>query len=138
MVSRRRHDVDHSRAPARAPVADQLGLQLTDHRRLEITALDHERAAPELGEQAPAAGAPNVPPVDRHAGRRVSATASRAVAGESFVCGPDGRVMARGVKSADDIVYCDVDYSELAHSNARQLFMKHRRPELYTDWISKT
>jgi N-carbamoylputrescine amidase len=59
-------------------------------------------------------------------------------AGESFVCGPDGRVMARGLKSADDIVYCDVDYSELANSNARRLFMKHRRPELYSDWITKS
>ena len=59
-------------------------------------------------------------------------------AGESFVCGPDGRVMARGLKSADEIVYCDVDYSELASSNARQLFLKHRRPELYTAWISKS
>jgi predicted amidohydrolase len=56
-------------------------------------------------------------------------------AGESFVCGPDGRVMARGKKSADDIVYCDVDFSELPQSNARQLFMKHRRPELYSEWI---
>lgn len=57
-------------------------------------------------------------------------------AGESFVCGPDGRVMARGPKCADDILYCDVDYAELADSNARRLFMKHRRPELYTAWIS--
>ena len=56
-------------------------------------------------------------------------------AGESFVCGPDGRVMARGTKSADDIVYCDVDFSELPRSNARQLFMKHRRPGLYAEWI---
>lgn len=59
-------------------------------------------------------------------------------AGESFVCGPDGRVMARGQKSVDEIVYADVDFSELAHSNARQLFLKHRRPELYGEWISKT
>lgn len=58
-------------------------------------------------------------------------------AGESFVCGPDGRVMARGRKSADEIVYCDVDYSELARSNARQLFMKHRRPELYPGWVKR-
>ncbi len=57
-------------------------------------------------------------------------------AGESFVCGPDGRVMARGPKSEDAIVYADVNFSELASSNARQLFMKHRRPELYSGWIS--
>ena len=58
-------------------------------------------------------------------------------AGESFVCGPDGRVMARGPKSEDAIVYAEVDLAELAHSNARQLFMQHRRPELYSAWISR-
>jgi predicted amidohydrolase len=58
-------------------------------------------------------------------------------AGESFVCGPDGRVLARGAKSQDAIVYADVDFSELATCNARQLFMKHRRPELYGDWLTR-
>ncbi|MEO7157349.1 MAG: nitrilase-related carbon-nitrogen hydrolase [Vicinamibacterales bacterium] len=58
-------------------------------------------------------------------------------AGESFVCGPDGRVIARGGKSRDDIVYAELDYAELANSNARRLFMKHRRPGLYADWLSK-
>jgi predicted amidohydrolase len=58
-------------------------------------------------------------------------------AGESFVCGPDGRVMTRGPKSQDAIVYADVDFSELANCNARQLFLKHRRPELYSGWISR-
>jgi predicted amidohydrolase len=57
-------------------------------------------------------------------------------AGESFVCGPDGRVMARGAKSEDAIVYAEIDFSELAGSNARQLFMKHRRPELYSGWVT--
>lgn len=59
-------------------------------------------------------------------------------AGESFVCGPDGRVMARGPLSQDAIVYADLDFSELAACNARQLFMRHRRPELYGGWISTT
>jgi predicted amidohydrolase len=58
-------------------------------------------------------------------------------AGESFVCGPDGSVIARGPKSADAIVYADVDFKQLADSNARRLFMKHRRPELYADWIAR-
>ncbi|HEX6163248.1 MAG TPA: nitrilase-related carbon-nitrogen hydrolase [Vicinamibacterales bacterium] len=58
-------------------------------------------------------------------------------AGESFVCGPDGRVMARGAKSRDEIVYAEIDFGELAKSNARQLFMKHRRPELYGDWLTR-
>jgi predicted amidohydrolase len=58
-------------------------------------------------------------------------------AGESFVCGPDGTVMARGARSTDDIVYAEIDYAALAGSNARRLFMKHRRPELYAAWIEK-
>lgn len=56
-------------------------------------------------------------------------------AGESFVCGPDGRVLARGPKSEDAIVYADVDFAELDDCNARRLFMQHRRPELYGDWL---
>ena len=58
-------------------------------------------------------------------------------AGESFVCGPDGEVIARGARSKDEIVYAEIDYAKLRESNARRLFMKHRRPELYGDWISK-
>jgi predicted amidohydrolase len=58
-------------------------------------------------------------------------------AGESFVCGPDGNVIVRGPKSEDAIVYADLDFTELPSSNARRLFMKHRRPELYADWIAR-
>jgi N-carbamoylputrescine amidase len=59
-------------------------------------------------------------------------------AGESFVCGPDGEVIARGALSKDEIVYAEIDYAKLAASNARKLFMRHRRPELYADWIKKS
>ena len=58
-------------------------------------------------------------------------------AGESFVCGPDGGVIARAAKSEDAILYADLDLAATARSNARRLFLKHRRPELYSDWISK-
>ena len=58
-------------------------------------------------------------------------------AGESFVCGPDGRVISRAPKGADAILYADIDLSELAQSNARQLFLKHRRPQLYADWLAR-
>jgi len=58
-------------------------------------------------------------------------------AGESFVCGPDGAVIARGPKMADAIVYADLDVAALPQSSARSLFMKHRRPELYAGWIAK-
>ena len=56
-------------------------------------------------------------------------------AGESFVCAPDGEVVARAAKSADEILYADIDLSANASSNARRLFMKHRRPQLYGDWL---
>jgi predicted amidohydrolase len=55
--------------------------------------------------------------------------------GESFVCGPDGDVLARAPKSADAILYADIDLAATATSNARRLFMKHRRPQLYADWL---
>jgi N-carbamoylputrescine amidase len=58
-------------------------------------------------------------------------------AGESFVCGPDGEVVARAPKSADAILYADLDLGKTKDSNARRLFMKHRRPQLYADWIAK-
>ena len=55
--------------------------------------------------------------------------------GESFVCGPDGAVIARAPQGADTILYADVDAGRNAVSHARQLFLKHRRPELYADWL---
>jgi N-carbamoylputrescine amidase len=58
-------------------------------------------------------------------------------AGESFVCGPDGEVIARAAKSTDEILCADIDLSETAKSNARRLFMKHRRPQLYADWLAR-
>ncbi|MGI9519183.1 MAG: nitrilase-related carbon-nitrogen hydrolase, partial [Pirellulaceae bacterium] len=56
-------------------------------------------------------------------------------AGESFVCGPDGRVLARASQGTDEILYCDIDLGEVPASHARQLFLRDRRPELYADWI---
>jgi predicted amidohydrolase len=56
-------------------------------------------------------------------------------AGESFVCGPDGEVLARAAKSKDEILFAELNMSALSESNARKLFMRHRRPELYGDWI---
>lgn len=56
-------------------------------------------------------------------------------AGESFVCGPDGGVIARAPQGTDTILYADVDYRHNEQSNARQLFLRHRRPELYAGWL---
>jgi predicted amidohydrolase len=58
-------------------------------------------------------------------------------AGESFVCGPDGEVIARAAKSKDEILIAEIEPANLSESNARRLFLKHRRPELYGDWLSK-
>lgn len=56
-------------------------------------------------------------------------------AGESFVCGPDGRVLARAGEGRDEILYCDVDLSECEKSHAKRLFLRDRRPEIYRDWL---
>jgi len=58
-------------------------------------------------------------------------------AGESFVCAPDGRVIARAAQGADAILYADLDFAQNASSHARQLFLRHRRPELYAGWLSR-
>jgi len=58
-------------------------------------------------------------------------------AGESFVCAPDGRVIARAPQGTDAILYADVDFTQNAASHARQLFLQHRRPELYGEWLSR-
>jgi predicted amidohydrolase len=56
-------------------------------------------------------------------------------AGESFVCGPDGTVFARAKQGTDEILYADVDLAATRDSHARTLFMRHRRAELYADWL---
>jgi N-carbamoylputrescine amidase len=58
-------------------------------------------------------------------------------AGESFVCGPDGTVVARAKLGTDEILYADVDVAQNAASNARRLFLRDRRPELYGAWLGR-
>jgi N-carbamoylputrescine amidase len=58
-------------------------------------------------------------------------------AGESFVCAPDGRVIARAPAMADTILYADVDLATTAGSHARRLFMRDRRPDLYSAWVGR-
>ena len=57
-------------------------------------------------------------------------------AGESFVCAPDGRVVARA-GGAEETLLCDVDLAEVGRSHARRLFLRHRRPALYADWLGE-
>ena len=56
-------------------------------------------------------------------------------AGESFVCAPDGRVIARAPAMRDEILYAEIDPGAAASSHARRLFLRDRRPELYGDWL---
>ena len=57
--------------------------------------------------------------------------------GESFVCAPDGRGIARAPAMRDAILYADVDLAATTRSHARRLFMRDRRPELYADWVGR-
>ncbi len=57
-------------------------------------------------------------------------------AGESFVCAPDGRVVAQA-GGGEELLLADVDLAEVARSHARRLFLKHRRPGLYADWLAR-
>ena len=49
-------------------------------------------------------------------------------AGESYVVGPDGRVLAQAPAGEDSILYCDIDLSEIESSNARRFFLPSRLP----------
>ena len=56
-------------------------------------------------------------------------------AGESFVCDPAGRVVARSPEGEDHLLLADLDLAEVERSHARQLFLRDRRPELYPTWL---
>jgi N-carbamoylputrescine amidase len=56
-------------------------------------------------------------------------------AGESFVCDPSGRVLARAGSLTEEILVCDLDLGEVERSHAKSLFLRDRRPELYGGWL---
>jgi len=56
--------------------------------------------------------------------------------GESFVCNPEGEVIARAGLSTEEILIRDIDLNDCVKSHAKRLFMRDRRPELYTDWLN--
>ena len=55
--------------------------------------------------------------------------------GESFVCAPNGSVIARAGSEAHTILYADLELEKVSRSHARRLFLRDRRPELYGGWI---
>jgi len=68
---------------------------------------------------------------------RVGAETHLTFAGESFVCGPDGAVLARAPEGEDATLSVTVDLADAAQSHARRVLLKDRRPELYGAWLSK-
>jgi N-carbamoylputrescine amidase len=56
-------------------------------------------------------------------------------AGESFVCAPNGTVIAKAPAGEETILYTDIDLAKVERSHARRLFLRHRRPEIYRRWI---
>ncbi|MEX2347818.1 MAG: nitrilase-related carbon-nitrogen hydrolase [Balneolaceae bacterium] len=56
-------------------------------------------------------------------------------AGESFVCDPAGKVIAKAGEGTEEILICDIDPDEVQNSHAKKLFLRDRRPELYSDWL---
>ncbi|HWB77836.1 MAG TPA: nitrilase-related carbon-nitrogen hydrolase [Nannocystaceae bacterium] len=51
-------------------------------------------------------------------------------AGESFVCDPDGNVVARASSQRDEVLVHDLDLAHVERSIARRLFLRDRRPEI--------
>lgn len=68
---------------------------------------------------------------------RVGAEDCVTFSGESFVCGPFGDVVARAPQGEDHILYADIDFGASYLAPARKLYLRHRRPELYADWVAR-
>lgn len=58
-------------------------------------------------------------------------------AGESFVCNPNGEVLSRAPAGTDHTLIADLDLQTVQQCHARRLFLKDRRPELYSSWLAK-
>jgi len=51
--------------------------------------------------------------------------------GASFVTSPTGQVLAAAPSGEPGILYADLDLSQVGASPAKNLFLKHRRPDMY-------
>lgn len=67
---------------------------------------------------------------------RVGAEERLTFAGESFVCDPSGRVIARAAAGADDLLLTDLDLADIERSHAHKLFLPDRRPDLYRTFLA--
>lgn len=68
---------------------------------------------------------------------RVGEEEKLSFAGESFVCNPEGKVIARAGSLTEEILLCGVDLSEVEKSHAKKLFFRDRRPDLYSKWFKE-
>lgn len=57
-------------------------------------------------------------------------------AGASFVCAPDGRLVAQAPGGEDHILLTEIDLAATQASHARRLFIPDRRPDLYAKWLT--
>lgn len=58
---------------------------------------------------------------------RVGADGTLTFAGESFVCTPEGTILARAPQAEDYILVTDMDLSAIGRSHAHRLFLLHRQ-----------
>jgi len=58
-------------------------------------------------------------------------------AGESFIAGPDGRVLAQAPQGEDAILIHDIDLHQVSRCHAKTYFINDRRPETYNDLTSE-
>ncbi len=64
---------------------------------------------------------------------RVGSEGNLDFAGESFVCAPDGSVIASAPGGVEAILYADLNFELLDKSHASKYFLKDRRPGSYSD-----
>ena len=51
--------------------------------------------------------------------------------GQSFVCGPDGEIIAKGSVDREEIVMADVDWSRVNEQRTHWPFLRDRRVDAY-------
>lgn len=56
--------------------------------------------------------------------------------GESFVVGPEGKILARAPHDKDFILFADCDFRAIAESPAKRFFIPDRRPDFYKKFDS--
>jgi N-carbamoylputrescine amidase len=66
---------------------------------------------------------------------RMGTDGTLAFAGDSFVCTPEGTVLARAPQGAEHILIADIDLNATGRSHARRLLFQHQRPEIYGNWF---